>query len=190
MLSYLLKVKAIFFFTYFNCLVSCGFFLHAPHFGDHCFRQPPTLLHVQSQALDLLSSALQASTWCHLSEDPPSITFRSLLHLFFDGRKERCHSCICLCFLCIPASSSCAIFCIPCAVRTAELAGREETGAKQLYGSAAHQQESKQIGRKECCCSITYVLVFPHFPLREEPDKVYGGYICRCCISLERSRAG
>lgn len=63
--------------------------MHAPHFGDDSFRQPPTLLYMQSQALDLLSPALQASNWCHLSKVPPSTTFRSLLNLFFDGRKER-----------------------------------------------------------------------------------------------------
>lgn len=92
--------------------------------------------------LIFLSPVLQASAWCHLSEVPPSITFRSLSHLFFDGRKEKCHRCICSSFLCLPASLNYAMFCIPCA----ELAGRGERGAKQLYGSIAYQKESKQIG--------------------------------------------
>lgn len=128
MLAFLLKVKVIVFFIHSNCLVSCGFFLHVPHSGDHCFRQLPTLLHRQSQALNLLSPVLQASTWCHLSKVPPSIPFRSLLHLFFDGRKERCLNSICSCFLFLPAPSKYATFCIPCA----ELAGRRERGAKQF----------------------------------------------------------
>lgn len=48
--------------------------VHATHFGDHGSRQPTTLFHLQSQALDLLSPALpslQASTWCHLPKVTP-----------------------------------------------------------------------------------------------------------------------
>lgn len=79
---YLLKVQTMFSshtliflsVVYFSCTLLV---VHAPHFGYRYFRQPTTLLHMQSQALDLLSSALpslQASTWCHLSKVPPSIT--------------------------------------------------------------------------------------------------------------------
>lgn len=173
-------MKVISFSIHSNCLATCGFFMHAPHFGNNCFRQPPALLHWHSQKLNpwaLHSKFLLGVT----SSKFPLLSLLDHFCIYSLMVEERCHSCICSCFLCLPASSNYATFCIICAVRTAELAGRQQRGAKQLYGPTAHQQEPKKIGRKGCCWSITCFLVFPHFlTLGEEPDKVYGEHICIC----------
>lgn len=56
----------------------------------------------------------------------PLLSLRSLLHPFFNDRSNRCHSCICSCFLFLPASSNSEMFCLPYPVRASEPAGREQ----------------------------------------------------------------
>lgn len=109
------------------------------------------MLHRQSQALNLLSPALQASAWCHLSKSPLlSLLDHFYIYSLMVEKKDAITVSVPASYVTLPPQT------MQHSVRTDELAGREERGAKQLYGSTAQQQEPKQIGRKECCCSMTY----------------------------------